>query len=188
MPTTIKFESAQIISIGDKEYLAVELKDYPAKIAAKKFVADMKSKVYELTVKLFRDKRSLEANAKAWKLINSLAQELGLNPVDVYRRHVEEIGNFEQYLMIEAAYEDFDKAWTYNHLGRYSKIIGESREKKGYVWVAAFKGSSSFDTKTMYHFIENIIFECKQFGVEYLSPDELERVMSNHEKYQDKVA
>lgn len=174
------------MTLNNQEHLVLTLPDYENKQKARKFVGEMPEKMHVLEIKVFRDKRSGEANSKAWVLIGKIAQSLGLNPLDVYRRHVEEIGKFDQYLMIEAAYEEFNRAWMYDHIGRYSKIIGESREKPGYVWVAAFYGSSNYDTKTMYHFLENIMYECSALGIETLSPDEMERIMSRWEAHEQK--
>jgi len=184
---SVKFSNASIMELNSKEYILLEPSDYSAKISARKFVGELKAgKTYVADLKLFRSKRSNEANSKAWKLIGEISKELGLNPVDVYRRHVEEVGMFDQYLMKEEVYAEFDKAWTYDHIGRYSNIIGESREKNGYVWVAAFHGSSSFDTKTMYHFLDNIIQECKDLNIEHLSPKELEELVSRWQAKEQK--
>ena len=100
-----------------------------------------------------------------------------MNPEDIYRRHVREVGKFRQYLMLEAAYEEFSEGWEKDHIGRFAKVIGESREKPGFVWVAVYFGSSDFDTREMSVFIDNIIQECKTQGLETLPPLELERMM-----------
>jgi archaellum component FlaG (FlaF/FlaG flagellin family) len=39
-----------------------------------------------------------------------------------------------------------------------------------------FFGSSTFDTKSMSVFIDGIVSECKELGIETLPPDELERM------------
>jgi len=174
---SVVFNNAEVCSIGGKEYLMLEIDANSEKKKARKYADEKRSKPYVAEIREYRSKRSSEANNKAWLLISKLASELGLNPLDVYRRHVEEIGKHDQYLMLEGAFEEFSNAWSYGHIGRYAKIIGESREKKGFVWVAAFHGSSSYDTKTMYHFMDNIIQECKNCDIETLSPAELEELM-----------
>jgi len=181
---SVKFSNASIMILSGEEYILLKPHDYSAKINARKFVKEIfkAGKTYVANLMIFRSKRSNEANSKAWKLIGEIAKELGLNPIDIYRRHVEEIGKFDQYLMIEEAYEDFNRAWVYDHIGRYSKIIGESREKKGFIWVAAFHGSSSYDSKTMYHFLDNIIQECKGLNLEICPQEEIDAMLKEWDK------
>ena len=42
---------------------------------------------------------------------------------------------------------------------------------------AMIKGSSEYDTKEMSHFIDGIVAEAKELGIETLPPDELESMM-----------
>lgn len=42
--------------------------------------------------KKYRKKRSLDANAYCWVLINKLAEKLNLKPIEVYRKAIYEVG------------------------------------------------------------------------------------------------
>ena len=44
-------------------------------------------------------------------------------------------------------------------------------------------GSSYYDTKQMAHLIDGLITECKEHGIETLSPDEIARMMEEYEQH-----
>ena len=50
--------------------------------------------------------------------------------------------------------------------------------KDGKTWVSylMIKGSSEYDTAEMSHFIDRIVEEAKELGIETATPDELERM------------
>ena len=55
-----------------------------------------KDKLYDLTVKEHQKKRSLDANAYCWVLINKLADALRLTPKEIYRQAIQNVGgNYE---------------------------------------------------------------------------------------------
>lgn len=59
-------------------------------------VDDLLDKVLNCTLKLFRKKRSLDANAYFWVLCGKLAAKTRQNKSDIYRQLIKEIGdNFE---------------------------------------------------------------------------------------------
>ena len=175
---TVHFSGAEVGTFGGKMFLMLELADYESKQQSQKFVGEKKDRKYVAEIKAYRNKRSLEANAYCWTLINKLAEAMCRNPVEIYREHVKEVGKFSQYLMSEEAYETFVTAWEQHHIGRFSAALGSSREHEGFVWVAAFLGSSDFDTKEMSRLIDNIIQDCKAVGVEHLSPDKIEEMLA----------
>ena len=54
-------------------------------------VRNMQQKLYTLTIKVFRKKRSLDANAYAWVLIGKLADAMRLPPTIVYKNAIQNI-------------------------------------------------------------------------------------------------
>lgn len=178
--TSIAFENATTMTIGGSEYLLIPLAAMEDKIKGRKFASESSGK-YTAELKKYRRARSLSANSYAWLLITKLSEVLKINPVDIYRGYVEEVGKFSQYLMTESAYKDFKRVWEYDHIGRFSRIMGESREKQGYLWVAAYHGSSDFTTDEMGRMIENIVQDCELQGIEAKTPKEIAELM---EKWQ----
>ena len=55
-----------------------------------------KDRLYDLEIKEHRKKRSLDANAYAWVLINKIADALRITPKEIYRQAIQNIGgNYE---------------------------------------------------------------------------------------------
>jgi len=174
---SIRFTNASVMTLSGKEYLTLELANYEQKIYARKFAAEKPDKEHIAEIRQHRNKRTLEANNYAWCLIGKLAEALRMDPVDIYRREVREVGKFEQCLMRDEVYGNFAETWESGHIGRFTAIIGESREKQGWVWVAVYMGSSDFDTREMSVLIDNLIQECKAQKIEHLPPKEIERIL-----------
>jgi len=126
-------------------------------------------------VKKYRNRRSLDANAYAWVLIDKIASALSLNKVDVYRNAIKNIGGVSDTVcIIENAADKLISGWTAKGLGWQA----ERTESKidGCVNVILYYGSSTYDTKQMSDLIESLVFDAENLGIETLTPDELERI------------
>ena len=120
-----------------------------------------------------RKKRSLDANAYAWVLMSKIADALGTSKEEVYEEMLRRYG---------VLYEDEDGYITVTVSNKVdmSKVDGHwqlIRQGEKFKAYAMIKGSSQYDTKEMSHFIDGIISESKELGIETLTPLELERMM-----------
>lgn len=160
------FEEAKLEYMDGSFWFCLKVKELPA---VRKFVLEIKSRLYDLTVKQHREKRSLDANALYWQLVGQLARAIGETPETVYKRHIRDIGNYETVCMKTEAVPEFFRRWTSGHLGRQI----ETRESKleGCTTVLAYYGSSDFDQSQMSRLIDNCIQDCKSVGIEYI-PEE----------------
>ena len=52
-----------------------------------------KNRLYTLEIKEYRKKRSLDANAKLWALINEMSTILRLTPEEIYQGYIPDVGN-----------------------------------------------------------------------------------------------
>ena len=57
-------------------------------------------KKYTVTIKEFRKKRSLDANAYAWVLMNKLADKLNMGVRDLYRHYIPDIPENSQVVCV----------------------------------------------------------------------------------------
>lgn len=131
-----------------------------------------KDKLYDLEVKEHRKKRSLDANAMAWSLINQIADVLRIPPAEVYRQTIQDIsGNNEILPIKEDAVEQFKNAWSHHGIGWICKDMGKSKIK-GYRNLMVYYGSSVYDTKQMSDLIDHLIQDCKALGIEVISERE----------------
>lgn len=132
-------------------------------------------KKHIVTIKEFRKKRSLDANAYAWVLMNKLADKLNMGVRDLYRHYIPDIPENSQVVCVQTeAVEKLQSGWEHNGIGWCSDTL--KSKLPGCTNVVLYYGSSTFDQKQMGVLLDLIIEDCKQVGVEYLTPEELERL------------
>lgn len=140
---------------------------------AVRFALDFSPGEYEL--KKEKKRRSLDANAYYWVLLDKLSAALNIPKTELYRNAVKEVGgNCDVVCVLEKAAESLCKGWEHNGLGWISETFPSKIE--GCVNVNLYYGSSTFDTATMSRLIDNLIQDCKAIGIETLTPKELSRL------------
>ena len=135
----------------------------------------LKDFVLDLTVKKFREKRSLDANAYMWVLIDKLAVATGYKQRDIYFDGLKNVGgNVRHYCGIPEAIDDLCNLWsTQGSTGWGWPYERYPSKLEGCENVKLFYGSSTFDTATMSRMIDHLIQDCEQAGVETMPPEQL---------------
>lgn len=123
----------------------------------------------DISIKKHKKKRSLDANAYAWVLISKLASVLHTSKEEVYEEMLRRYG---------VIYKDDDGyiTVTVKDTVDMSKISGHwmhYKDKGNFKSYLMIKGSSEYDTTEMAHFIDGIVSDCKEQGIETLTPDQL---------------
>ena len=119
----------------------------------------------------YREKRSLDANAYLWVLLQKLAEVLRTDKWSVYLQMLKRYGQFTYIVVKPGAVEAVKKQW------RECEEIGEIdvNGTKG-VQMLCYYGSSTYDTKEMSVLIDGVVSECQELGIETLPPAELQRI------------
>ena len=143
---------------------------------ARQFLDAKKSgKQYVAEIKEWRQKRSLDANAYCWLLLNKLADKLNIPVRDLYRHYIPDVPNNSQVVCVPSAAVDRLRAgWEHNGLGWCSDVM--LSKLPGCTNVILYYGSSTFDSKQMSMLIEMIVADCKSVGIETMTPAELSRL------------
>lgn len=124
-----------------------------------------------------RKGRSLDANAYAWVLLDKLAAHYGVARENVYRQEIQSIGGVSEVLCLrEKAVEAFCRSWERNGIG-WMTDTGPSK-LKGCVNVTVWYGSSVYDTEQMARLIDAIVQDCRDVGIETMTPRELDALVS----------
>lgn len=140
-----------------------------------------------LELKRLTKKRSLDANAYFWKLCEELATKTRQNKDDIYKQLVRQVGVFrpmtiqeEALPTLEKAWSDRGTAWFIDRVDTYEtsfKVKGKEGKEKWQmkpVWdVNCYYGSSTYNTRQMSRLIDSLIEECKEQGIETMTPAEL---------------
>ena len=135
------------------------------------------TKEYVCTIEEKTKKRSLDANAYAWVLLGKIAKKVGIPKEDVYRNYIKDVGdNYEIVPIKKEAEERWVKNWQKKGIGWVCEVLGDSK-LEGYVNVINYYGSSTYDTNQMSALINLIVQDCKEQGIETMTPAELQRLM-----------
>lgn len=150
----------------------------------------------ETTGKLFditehKEKRSLSQNAYYWRLLSVLARKLRVSNARLHNLMLRDcacpyiIGGKVAMQPIpdtDEAENDVLEAEAF-HLKPSSGII-TGNDGAIFRWYVVLRGSSTFNVEEMSRLLDRLIEECRQQGIETLSPDEIER-MRQYERNQE---
>ncbi len=145
-----------------------------------RFAATFKDGDWDLRKAAAKQKRSLNANAYAWQLIDKIADKLRLSKLDVYRRAVAETPGVIA-MQVCCRQEDAPKLitdWEAGHLGRQAQQWPNS---DGYVDVLLISGSSDYDTKQMSIFIGLLVQDAQALGIETKDPEDIQSLLDSWE-------
>lgn len=122
----------------------------------------------------YKQKRSLDANAYAWVLMTKIANhpDIASSKENVYEEMLQKYGAFYEddtgYITVTVR-KEVDMSKIEGHW----KYIKDNGKFASYLMI---KGSSEYDTAEMSHFIDRIVEEAKELGIETETPDELARM------------
>lgn len=133
------------------------------------------SKEYTLEMKQKKRNRSLDANAYFWKLIHQLAIKLDIAYMELYRFYIKDYGVYNIVPIRQDAVKRWVENWEKNGSGWVCESIGKSKFQ-GYENIKCFFGSSTYNTKEMSRLIDAVVKDCKENGIETMTPSELERL------------
>lgn len=127
----------------------------------------------DIKIDKHRKARSLSANAYAWALMGQIARELNTSDDEVYHIMLTRYGhnklNADGAVKTISTQHDLD-GYEYIHFAP----IGKSElNGKTFTHYRLIIGSSEYDSKMMAQFIDGIVSEAKDLGIETLTPAEL---------------
>lgn len=135
------------------------------------------TKIFICDIKEKREKRSLDANNYAWQLMDQIAKHPAIksSKEEVYLRMLEKYGIFVYASVSEVQINSLRK--TFRIVYPRGKVV---EEMDGITCILrrcqCYIGSSHYDTKDMADFIDGIVSDAKELGIETETPDELARM------------
>lgn len=134
-----------------------------------------KDRLYDMDVKEHRKKRSLDANAMLWSLINQMSVVLRIPPDEIYQGYIPDVGdNFTWHPEKPETVKQFSDGWCRGHIGRMVDDVGPCRlpDLRGYRLLKCYYGSSEYDVPTFSRLLDLVIQDCKNIGIETMSERE----------------
>lgn len=124
-----------------------------------------------IEAKKYRNRRSLDANAYLWTLLQKLAEALHSDKWSIYLQMLKRYGQFTYIVVKPNAVDGVKKQW------RECEEVGEvDVNGTKAVQMLCYYGSSTYDTKAMSVLIDGVVSECEELGIETMSPAELQRI------------
>lgn len=135
------------------------------------------SAIGRLAIKLAKycQKRSLDANAYAWVLMTKIANKKHISKEEVYEDMLKHYGfpdadndgnPIAVTISVKIDISNLGGHWFYyKGNGKFNSYI-------------KIKGSSEYTTSEMSHFIEGIVYEAKELGIDTMIPEDIERLVS----------
>lgn len=119
-------------------------------------------------IKRLRKRRSLDANAYAWVLIDQIAEKTGVKKAEVYRNAIREIGGVSTVVCVQdKAVERLRENWHRNGLGWQTETMQSKVD--GCTCVILYYGSSAYDSKQMAQLIDSLIQDAEDLGIATLT-------------------
>jgi hypothetical protein len=127
----------------------------------------------DIDIKKHREKRSLDANAFLWVLLDKIADVILSDKEAIYLDMLEKYGVFTHIIVKPGAVEAFKAQY------RLCKDLGEiTVNGTTGNQIQCYFGSSSYDTKQMSRLIDGIVSECKELDIETYTPEQLDLMKS----------
>lgn len=131
--------------------------------------------VYDLKIDKHRNKRSLDANNYAWHLISEIANVLRMSKEEIYLRMLKDYGQREYISMLANV--------NPNRISKYYEEQGTFKHNnntfKSYMF---YIGTSQYDSREMSVFIDGLVQEARQLGIETLEDIEIQELLKEMEK------
>lgn len=126
-------------------------------------------KELSVEIKQYRNKRSLDSNGYMWVLLSKMAEVLQTTKDELYLQMLDKYGVFTHIVVKPHVVDRVKQEWrTVRELGDVT-INGQTG-----IQLQCYFGSSTYDTKEMSRLIDGVVQECKELGIETITPRELE--------------
>ena len=133
---------------------------------------------YKIEIKRPSKTRSLDANSYCWLLCQKIAEVVSndgtyISKEDVYRRAIQNSGEFVDMAVTNNAVDKTIKAWESNGLGWLTENLGAARNLKHCTKLRCYYGSHVYDTKQMARLIDCLVDECMQLSIQTRSQEDI---------------
>ena len=137
---------------------------------------ELQGKPVEIDIKKRFNRRSLDANALAWVIIDQIAAKTGVKKSEVYRNAIRDIGGVsDKVCVLDEAVDKLVRGWTAHGQGWQAET--EKSKLDGCTTVTLYYGSSVYDSKQMALLIDSLQQDAEALGIPPRSPREVEKAI-----------
>lgn len=139
------------------------------RMAALEMIDEYFSKDLDIKVDRHREKRSLNSNNYAWKIMTEIGNKTRQSKEDVYLLMLKRYGQSEMVSVLASV--------PFGKFVKYYEKVGESELKgKLFSHYRVYQGSSEFNKEEMSIFLDGVISEAKDLGIPTETPDQIARM------------
>lgn len=133
-----------------------------------------KDTIYDIKVDKHRNKRSLDANNYAWHLITQISNVMKLSKEEVYFQFLKDYGQRDYISMlsivpIEQYYKYYEKQGTFK------------QSNNTFTSYLIYKGTSQYNSYEMSVFIDGLVQEARNLGIQTLEDLEIQAMIKDME-------
>lgn len=155
--------------LSDEVMLTLTFKGNPSDLQL------LMDKDLRVSLKQWKEKRSLDANSYFWVLLDKLALLLNKSKTELYRSYIKNIGGVSDTVCVtNKAVDDLCKAWESKGIGWQTDRIESKIE--GCTNVVLYYGSSVYDSAQMSRLLDLVIQDCEEQGIPTITARELEEI------------
>ena len=134
-------------------------------------------KTFDVSIEPHKEKRSLNANNYSWALQDQIAKALNRSVDEIHDMMVMEYGVIETVSIKEVAWESAKRAFDYcKEIGR-SQLNGTT-----FVHARIGVGTHNYNTKEMSCFLNGVVAEAKELGIQTLEDRQIEDMINRWQK------
>ncbi len=129
-----------------------------------------------ITLKKFRAKRSLDANALLWACIGKIAENVKADKWDVYLEMLKRYGQYTYVVVKPNIVDEFRQQW------RETQVVGEIdiHGQKG-IQMLCYFGSSMYNSKEFSVLLDGVLDEMEGMGLSRPLPSDIRRALETLE-------
>ncbi len=138
---------------------------------------ELKNGEVSVEIKKYFKRRSLDANAYCWTIIDKIAEKTGEKKSDIYRHAIKDIGGVSMIAVVENEAVNFlCKSWEGRGTGWMTEVT-QNKKYKNCSNVTLWFGSSVYDTRQMSALIDSVIQEAENLGIPTITDKEREKLL-----------
>lgn len=143
-------------------------------------IEQLKGLTLKIEAKRYIKNRTTNANNYFWKLLQELCELAEIDTIKEYKRRVKELGIFRRFKIEKDNVKTFKKMWSKQGIAWFCEITDtEYAGDVEFKIIHAYYGSSSFNSKQMARLIDGVVQDCKAYGIETKSQNEIDSLLES---------
>lgn len=128
-------------------------------------------------IEIKKPRKSKNMNSYMWVLCDKLGEKIGFTKEEIYKTAVKDAGKWFDLKVASEDYPSMESSWKRNGIGWFSETMFtwyDSEEDMEMTEARCYIGSSAYDHNELRKLTNYIVMECQNFGVETMTPQELD--------------